>query len=84
MWEGLPSKIGDKNRKRCNRMAGGNNATVHVSGFLMMKEMPIVNSIHLQNRLFSQGLFQSRNPACSAIGELRRQSTTGTGASLIR
>jgi hypothetical protein len=46
-------------------MAGGDNATVHVPGFLVMKEKAIVNTIHLQNRPFSKGLFETRNPACS-------------------
>jgi hypothetical protein len=55
LW-GTLSRIGDENRKGCNRMAGGqiilefttmDGATVDVFGYLVIKEKPIVNSIHL-------------------------------------
>ena len=78
LW-GTFSKIGDENRKRCNRMTGRqiileftttDGGTVRAFGFLVMKEKPIVNSIQLQIDYFKPGI-----QSVHAIGELRPQQT---------
>jgi hypothetical protein len=92
LW-GTLSRIGDENRKRCNRMAGGqiilefttmDGATVPVFGFLVMNEKTLVTSIDLQIDYFPKDFSKTGIKPVRAIGKLRRQSTTETGASLIR
>jgi hypothetical protein len=83
LW-GTFSKIGDENRKRCNRIAGqqlnlefatSDGANLHVNGFLMMRDKPIVNSIHLDIHYFPQDFSKAGIQPVHAIGELRPQQT---------
>ena len=92
LW-GTLSRIGDENRKRCSRMAGGqiilefttmDGATAQVFGSLVMKGKNLVTGIHLQIAYFPKDFSKAAIQPVRATGELKRQSTTETGANLIR
>jgi hypothetical protein len=91
VW-GTFSKTVDENRKRCNRMAGENlilefttidGATLRVFGRLRQDKF-LANGIALQIDYLSKDFWKTKIPPVHAIGELKRQSTTQTGANLIR
>jgi hypothetical protein len=91
LW-GTFSKTGDENRKRCNRMAGENlildftttdGATLNVSGRLRQDKL-LASGIALQIHYLPKDFPKTEILPVHAIGELKRQSTTQTGANLIR
>jgi hypothetical protein len=83
LW-GTFSKIGEENRKRCNRMAGRqimleftatDGATVRVFGSLVMKEKPVVNSIQITIHYLPKDFPKTEIQPVHAMGELRPQQT---------
>jgi hypothetical protein len=92
MW-GKFSRLGDENRKDCNRIAGGqivlrftatDGATLHVYGSLMVKEKPIIDGIHFAIHYFPKDFTKVGLQPVHATGDLRPQQIARRDSSLIR